>query len=190
MKDLTRTICLTLAVLLGSLVTGCGSDFDKDTAANALREWRPLAEQGDAQAQFNLGLMYDNGIGVPQDDKTAVKWYILSAEQGYAGAQGNLALLYANGQGVPQDNKTAVKWFTLSAEQGIAAAQFNLGLMYHDGQGVPQDYKTALKWFTLAAEQGDKVFHRTMSMPICGGILPHHLGTRTHLTKETKLPRK
>ncbi|MAG00089.1 MAG: hypothetical protein CL388_02625, partial [Acidiferrobacteraceae bacterium] len=104
MKNVTRTICLTLALLLGSVGTGCGPDFDKGLAATqsghfatALREWRPLAEQGDARAQFNLGVMYVKGQGVPQDDKTALKWYTLAAEQGLADAQTNLGNMYRKG---------------------------------------------------------------------------------------------
>ena len=82
--------------------------------ATALRDWTPLAEQGDAYAQFKLGRMYRKGKGVPQDDKTAVKWYKLAAEQGYANAQYNLGLMYRRpgslyGDGVPQNYKTAVK---------------------------------------------------------------------------------
>ena len=99
MKTLTRTICLTLTLLLGSVGTSWGADFYKGVDAynsgdfaTALREWRPLAEQGDARAQFNLGLMYDNGEGVPQDYKSALKWYTLAAEQGHADALYNLGL--------------------------------------------------------------------------------------------------
>ena len=77
------------------------------------------------------------GHGVPQDDKTAVKWYKLAAEQGHALAQYNLGWVYDTGKGVPQDYKTAVKWYTLAAEQGNARAQNNLGLMYDNGKGVP-----------------------------------------------------
>ena len=116
MKRLTAILCLTLAVLLGSAGVSWSADFQKGlTAAQsgdfaiALREWKPLAEQGDADAQYNLGLMYDNGQGVPQNYKTAVKWYSLAAEQGDADAQYNLGWMYRNGQGVPQDDKTAVK---------------------------------------------------------------------------------
>jgi TPR repeat protein len=136
MKNLTLTICLTLAVLLGSTGTSWGADFQKGFAAaqsgdfaTALREWRPLAEQGHADAQYNLGVMYDEGRGVLQDDKTAVKWYTLAAEQGQAHAQFNLGLMYYNGEGVPQDYKTGVKWYTLAAGQGLRNAQFSLGVM-------------------------------------------------------------
>ena len=123
--------------------------------ATALREWTPLAEQGNATAQYNLGLMFEKGRGVPQNYKTAVKWWKLAAQQGIARAQTNLGVMYEKGQGVSQNDKTAVKWYRLAAEQGHANAQGNLGFMYHEGKGVSQDYKTAVKWYTLAAEQGN-----------------------------------
>jgi len=120
---------LILPVLLLTLLVGTpafSDDFQRGLTAyqsgdyaTALREWTPLAEQGNASAQHKMGWMYRKGKGVPQDDKTAVKWYRLAAKQGYAGAQNNLASMYANGHGVPQDYKTAVKWFRLAAEQGI-----------------------------------------------------------------------
>ena len=131
---------LILPVLLLTLLVGnpaFSADFQKgvDAAqkgdfATALKEWKPLAEQGDAYAQFNLGLMYHEGKGVPQDYKTAVKWYRLAAEQGNASAQSNLGFMYRKGQGVPQDDKTAVKWYRLAAEQGNSDAQGNMGVMY------------------------------------------------------------
>ena len=163
MKNLTLTICLTLAFLLGSTETSWGADFNKGHAAyesgdfaTALREWRPLAEQGNASAQHNLGWMYRKGEGVPQDDKTAVKWYTLTAEQGTASAQFNLGWMYANGKGVSQDYKTAVKWYTLAAEQGTATAQYNLGFMYRKGQGVIKDNVYAHMWGNIAASNGSE----------------------------------
>ena len=129
MKTLTRTICLTLTLLLGSVGTSWGADFDKGLAAaqsgdfaTALREWRPLAEQGIANAQFNLGLMYANGYGVPLDNKTAVKWYTLAAEQGHARAQNLLGLMYALGEGVIQDNVYAHMWWNIAASSGAKNA--------------------------------------------------------------------
>ena len=107
MKNLTRTICLTLAVLLGGVGTSWGADFQKGVAAvksgdfaTALREWRPFAEQGYASAQVNLGFMYDKGYGVLQDYKTAMKWYTLAAEQGNPYPQTNLGWMYHNGRSV------------------------------------------------------------------------------------------
>jgi uncharacterized protein len=133
MRNLTAILCLTIALLLGGAGEGWSADFKKGVAAyesgdyaTALREWNPLAEQGDAGAQFSLGWMYYKGQGIPLDDKTAVKWYRLAAEQGHADAQNNLGDMYHEGNGVPQDNKTAVKWWKLAAEQGHAGAQNNL----------------------------------------------------------------
>ena len=83
--------------------------------ATALKLLRPLAEQGNAAAQNVLGVMYEIGRGVPQDDMEAVKWYRLSAEQGRASAQYNLGVMYDKGQGVPQDYVRAHMWLNLAA---------------------------------------------------------------------------
>jgi TPR repeat protein len=158
-----KRYALILVTLLSLLipVQGWGANFQKGLDAynsgdyaTALKEWAPLAEQGQAKAQSNLGLMYNIGQGVLQDYKKAVKWYILSAEQGQATAQSNLGILYENGQGVLQDYKTAVKWYTLSAEQGYASAQSNLGNMYATGQGVLKDEVYAHMWWNIAASNG------------------------------------
>ena len=74
------------------------------------------------RAQLNLGLMYAQGQGVPQDYKEAIKWFRLSAKQGLVEAQYNLGLMYENGQGVPQDYASAHMWFNLSSSQGITTA--------------------------------------------------------------------
>ncbi len=103
--------------------------------ATAFRLLRPLAEQGHAGAQSNLGSMYHDGRGVAQDDAEAVKWYQLAAEQGHASAQTFLGNMYEYGQGVSQDYAEALKWFRLAAEQGDADAQYSLGAMYDNGLG-------------------------------------------------------
>ena len=119
-------------------------------------QWlRGAAEQGYAYAQVNLGRMYREGWGVPQDDAEAVRWYRLAAAQGNACAHYPLGLLYAEGRGVPRDDAEAVRWYRLSAEQGYADAQTTLGFMYTEGRGVPQDYTEAVRWYRLAAEQGN-----------------------------------
>ncbi len=85
--------------------------------AKALQEYRPLAEQGHAFAQFRLGMMYRKGQGVLRDDAEAAKWYRLAAEQGNADAQFQLGMMYRKGQGVPQDATEAARWYQLAAEQ-------------------------------------------------------------------------
>src|SRR5882672_947566 len=89
--------------------------YDSGDYATALRMWRPLADQGLARAQNNLGVMYENGKGVPLDINEALKWYRLAAEQGYAGAQNNLGMIYALGRIVPRDPVRAYMWFSLAA---------------------------------------------------------------------------
>src|SRR5882672_1373191 len=91
--------------------------YDSGDYATALRMWRPLADQGLARAQNNLGVMFENGKGVPLDINEALKWYRLAAEQGYAGAQNNLGLIYAIGRIVPRDPVRAYMWFSLAAAQ-------------------------------------------------------------------------
>jgi len=125
MRNLTATICLTLAILLGSGGVSWSVDLQKGLEAyknkdyaTALHELKPLAEQGYADAQYNLGQMYRRGQGVQPADKTAVKWYRLSAEQGHAFAQTNLGVMYAKGQGVIQDNVHAQMWGNLGASNG------------------------------------------------------------------------
>ena len=112
------------------------------------------AEQGNADAQCNLGKCYYNGEGVKQDYEKAAEWYLKSAEQGDAEAQYNLGICYENGKGVKQDYEKAVEWCLKSAEQGHAEAQFKLGECYYDGEGVKQDYKKAVEWYLKSAEQG------------------------------------
>ncbi len=86
--------------------------------AKAVRWFRRGAEQGDAEAQFNLGFMYSEGRGVPQDYAEAVRWYRRGAVQGFAGAQYNLGGMYLEGRGVPQDYVQAHMWINLAAAQG------------------------------------------------------------------------
>jgi TPR repeat protein len=127
--------------------------IERKDYATALQEFKPLAEQGVAEAQYNLGVIYDNGYSVAQNDKEAVKWYRLAAEQGFAKAQYNLGRMYARGEGIPEDDKEAVKWYRLAAEQGFVKAQYNLGRMYARGEGIRKDNVYAYMWFNLAAAQ-------------------------------------
>jgi uncharacterized protein len=134
---------------------------DEGDFATSIRQWRPLAEQGNASAQYSLGFVYDYGLGVSEDYTEAFKWYRLAAEQGDASAQFNLGVRYENGLGVPEDNIEAVKWYRLAAEQGFANAQFNLGVKYAKGEGVPEDIVIAYMWWNLSAAQGEVIATNT-----------------------------
>jgi hypothetical protein len=125
----------------------------KGDYATALREWWPLAERGYEYAQYNLGLMYEEGFGVVKDHKESVKWYRKAALQGVAHAQFDLGHKYAEGRGVTRDYKKAVKWYHKAAVNGIDRAQNNLGLMYDEGKGVIRNSKIAKGWYRKAAMQ-------------------------------------
>ena len=124
---MTMMNCLrcSIVALMLTPAMGAAQDFDAGVAAynagdyvTAVQEWRPLAEQGDASAQSNLGWMYANGHGVAQDHAEAAMWYLLAAEQGNATAQFNLGGKYRFGQGVAQDFTTAHMWYNIAAAQG------------------------------------------------------------------------
>ena len=126
-------------------------EIRKNTKDNILE----LANEGDACAQNNLGLMYAKGRGVARSDEKAVEWVLKAAEQGLARAQCNLGDMYDNGTGVEQSDEKAAEWYLKAAEQGLASAQCKLGVMYEDGTGVEQSDEKAAEWYLKVAEQGD-----------------------------------
>ena len=117
--------------------------------------WQPLAKKGNPVAQNNIGIMYLDGRGVPQDTQEAVRYLTMAASSGSARGQNSLGALYRTGKGVPQDFVLARRWFTASANQGDSAGMYNLGLMFELGQGMKADLPRAYAWYALAAEQGD-----------------------------------
>jgi TPR repeat protein len=117
---------------------------------------RKAAEQGDAQAQNNLGQMYRYGEGeVPKNSAEAMKWYRKATDQGMTYAQIQLGTMYNIGEGVPMNNVEAVRWYRQAADRGDAYAQYLLGQMFYLGEGgVPRDFVEAAKWYQKAADQG------------------------------------
>ena len=147
---------LTL-LLLCSLSILAYADFDSALAAydagdyeTAFKEFLPLAEEGNDEAQKSLGYLYIQGLGVAQDYGEAFKWFRKAAEQGNAGAQETLGFLYREGLGVTQDYAEAAKWYRKAAEQGLPLAEHNLGWMYQQGLGVQRDYAEAFNWYRKA----------------------------------------
>ena len=103
--------------LLGDFAAGLAA-YDKHDYATAFKEWKPIAESGDAQAQLNLGLMYLDGTGVPQSFPDAIHWFRRAADQGQTQAQLNLGAMYGVGKGVKRDYIQAYKWLALCAASG------------------------------------------------------------------------
>ena len=173
MSKLTALFRLTFNVLLAGaglvLIPACDAEFGANSAWNkgvtayeigdfvtALHIWQPLAEQGNANAQNSMAMMYYQGRGVLQDYKAAAQWFRRAAEQGHAQAQNNLGEMYYAGDGVQQDDKAAAQWYRRAAEQGRYSAQSGLAMMYYLGKGVPKDYVYALMWANIAATSARK----------------------------------
>lgn len=147
--------CLSLAVWAGDLEDGVtaakAADFSR-----AFRLWKPLAEQGNADAQNYMGQLYANGWHVSMNYGKAIKWYRKSAAQGHANAHANLGYMYEQGMGVIKDPAKAVEFYRKAAEMGDVGGQTNLGNMYEYGLGVKKNHAKALEWYRKAAEQGDQ----------------------------------
>lgn len=157
-----RRLCL-LSLLLVSCFGSAGAQEDRFAAglaakerghhATAIRAWLPLAEAGNAEAQNNLGFMYEEGLGVGQNYLLAMNWYRQAADSGLAQAQHNMGMLYHHGYGVAQNRSEAVRWFERAADQALAESEYMLGLAKQTGEGTPLDYSQARALFLRAALQ-------------------------------------
>jgi TPR repeat protein len=152
-KIVVSTCGLAILLVAGPAGSSPAAEQVKKADDSKLLELRKAAEQGNPNAQCDVGRMYAEGQGVPQDYAEAQRWWRKAAEQGHAGAQSNLGLMYDTGKGVPQDHAEALRWYRKAAEQGNANAQYFLGQMYAKGRGVRRDYAEALRWYRKAAEQ-------------------------------------
>ena len=129
--------------------------YEQGDYSAALKELRPLAEQGNAEAQVLLGLMYNFGRGVPLDSSQALKWYKAAAEHGNPAGQCQLGTLYLSGGAVPKDTAQGLKLLKLAAEHGYPDAYLTLGLAYMNLKDVPRDVVQADMWLRLATVQGE-----------------------------------
>jgi TPR repeat protein len=173
---------MTGSVFADAFADGLSAHNSGDYAA-AISAWTPLAEGGDAKAQFNLGVLNDQGQGVAVDREAAIRWYTMAAEQGDARAQFNLGQIYASGDGVPQDGEAAVKWYGMAAEQGDVLARFNLALVHEEGAIVPQDYAEAARLYEAAATENK--YHRAMYS--LGNLYSQGLGVERDSSRAAEL---
>jgi TPR repeat protein len=145
---------LASAAVAGPLEEGSAA-FRAGDYAKALQLWQPLARQGNADAQYNLGLLYHQGRGVARDTKQAHEWYTQAANQGQTDAMYNLGVMYVSGDGVFRSDRQALPLFEHAAARGHLPALYNLGVMYAYGFGVGQDAARAVELWTQAATQGN-----------------------------------
>ena len=183
---------ILVAVFLGIAGTAVAGPLeDGETAykrgdyAAALQLLRPLADQGIARAQLDLGLMYSGGRGVPQDYDAASRWYGKAADQGYAEAEFQLGLSYLSGKGVERSDSEAAKWFRKAADQANEGAQIALGTLYAGGHGVPRDYVLAHMWYNLVAVQGNGLA-ATMRDELAAKMTPKQSAEAQRLAREWK----
>lgn len=165
--DATR-IARFMAVAMVSMVAltsiGVYAAPDDAKGREILKQAKPLADNGDANAQYNLGVLYDEGLGVDQDYDKALKWYRKAAAQEYAKAEHNIGIMYQEGHGVNKDPEEASRWFEKAAKHGEPAAQNNLAVMYVRGQGVDPDLGKAAYWSALAARAGNESAQTNLPM--------------------------
>ncbi len=160
MRTFSRVIVAASLVLISTAAyTG---DFQKGwdaynsaDYATALSEWQALADSGDVDASYGMGLLYGNGFGVDMNDELALKYYGIAAEQGHGDAAFNLAVMYQNGWGVPQDDTTANSWYRVAADKGNTEAQMALGRYFAMDFLDTYNPVEAYKWFKLAEMLGD-----------------------------------
>ena len=149
--------------LLISFAGAINADFDdaygylkQKEYIKALKEFKPLAEQGHVPSQMNLGWMHHKGLGVEQNYKTAIKWYEMAANQDNEDAQHTLGNLYRNGEGkkdaVTKDLNKAMYYYKKASDNGFPYSTFTIGVMYEKGEGVNKSIKNATKWFKKTYE--------------------------------------
>ncbi len=146
-------IVLAVFLLLFAALSWAG-DFQKGWKAysatdyaTALAEWQALADAGDRNACYGMGLLYGNGFGVDLNDDLALKYYLVAAEKGHAEAQYNLGVMYQNGWGVPMNEEEGVDWYLQAADQGIVGALLALGRVYAMDFSEKFDPVEAYTWF-------------------------------------------
>jgi uncharacterized protein YgiM (DUF1202 family) len=116
--------------------------------------WEPLANEGNAQAQYSMAVLYHKGQGRPADFGKALDWYRKAAEQDHVNSLFNLGVAYWEGRGVARNLEDAVQWWRRAAELEYGAAQHNLATAYYLGQGAEQNVEEAIKWFRKASDNG------------------------------------
>ncbi len=158
-----KRLTLSLIIFTSSLTTLHAAELEDGFQAfkagnyeQALRLWLPLAEKDNADAQYNLGILYQKGLGVEKNPKAAFIWYKRAAANGHTDAMYNLGIMYNKGRVIYRSPKDAIKWWKKAAELGNAEAQFNIAVEYFYGRTLGKDVTKALYWWKKSAQQGNK----------------------------------
>ena len=194
MRKTIRLVATTFALTLlaSALIQPAHAGMKEAVAAYeagnpplAAKEFRACGEKGDANCQFNLALMYEQGMGVPKNEKDAVLWYGKSAALGNSNAQYNLGVLYENGRGSAVDFAQANQWYRKASVQGDALAIGNLGMLYLRGDGVKADKTAGLALLLLSATlDGSRENHAKMNIAKTKGLTPDQVAAAQKLSDE------
>ena len=153
MFKMMLVLLLSFQAAQASLSKGLAAAQSGDFAT-AYELWLPMAERGDAAAQFNLGLLHSKQLIPQASPEEAVKWYLLAATKGYVDAQFNLGIKYDKGVGVEQSAAEAFSWYFKAVNNGHPQAQFNVANMYRDGRGVEHNSEQAATWYQASSING------------------------------------
>ncbi len=157
---------------------GWGDQVTQDYGT-AVLWYKRAGIKGQNEARYDLGVMFEQGVGVAVDYSRAAKWYMDAAKGGHAMAQFNVANMYAKGAGTHKNDTQAAKWYLRAAEQGLPEAQYNIGNRYAKGLGVEQNAIEAYKWYLLAEKAGDADAQRNIII-----IENHMTGAATQQAKQ------
>jgi len=151
--------CVALALLSWGWIAFAQSP--NVPSAQDISALKKQAASGNADSQYRLGLLYNNGKGIPQDSGQTAYWWYKSAAQGNVNAESSLGWFYFNfnnhissEQAAERDEAQAAIWFRKAAEQGDAESEYALGICYERGKGVPEDHAQAVYWYRRAAKHG------------------------------------
>jgi hypothetical protein len=152
-----HTACLFVAAALSAQAAtpeDARRAYDAGRFTDAMGIWAQLSHQGNAEAAYGIGMLYDLGNGTPADPSAAFAWYKVAAEAGIPAAEFNVGAMFDAGRGVTRDSASAALWYARAAARGHARAAYDLGLLYEQGDGVPRNPDAASAWFHHAAKEG------------------------------------
>ncbi len=165
-------VVIQSSVVLSSELEDGFQAFSSGHYEQALRLWLPIAEKDNADAQYNLGILYMKGLGVEKNLKAAFIWYKRASANGHTDAMYNLGTMYNKGKVIYRSPKDANKWWLKAAELGNASAQFNIAVEYAYGRNLGKNVSEAIKWWTKSALQGNKdaraALHKTYTEGLFG----------------------
>jgi len=171
MRTTTPLKSLLLALTLLSSVPALSNDLElgiyqlnRGEFHQAIEQFRPLVAEGYSPAQYQMGLVYQNGYGIGKDGMKALALFQLAADQNYPDAQFELGLIYTEGKLVKKDLKKAFEFTEKAAKKNLSSAQFNLAVMYANGEGVKQDDFKASRWYQSAADQNNALAQYNLAL--------------------------